>query len=431
MINYHKLTELDQKKFIFLYKIFTKTNKNFSWTKEELAFVLKLLTDIVKLFHNYEVENVVIEELYPKSKLYQRFIRNLIITTDKVSFYGIIITKVDRRNSVITCSDGMGEINILCEKWWNEIPKIATIGLNLNAFYLRQIENKLFETTAESIIVVEPDFLFDISELASAYSKNGFNAYCYLVNKLLNSSFSFYSFLGNIVNLIFDELLFDEKKSLNEIIENGIKRKIIEFLVLKQRNPKIYEELYSTASKHYNNILSLLNYFKQFDYQIEPSLFSAEYGLQGRMDLLLEDIHQKNLKHIIELKSGNFPENPVEFRVTNDIFFYTPLWHSHYAQTIGYNILADSVWENRKGSSMILYSQDVTKPLREAVNQEHAKRDVIRSRNWAYFFENSIANGNFKIFDTILSNYEIGTFFQNTLFNDFKIAFLNLSGKYR
>lgn len=431
LINYHKLNELDQRKLLLLYKIFSKTNNNLFLSREDFAFVLKILVDSIKLFFDFEDENYIVDEWYSNSKLYQRFVKNFVLLSDHVSFYGIIITKVERQSSSLICSDGLGEVTIVCNKWWSEIPKIATNGLTINAFQLRQIEDKLFETTADSIIVVEPDLLFDISELASAYSKNGFNAYYYLVNKLLNSSISFYSFLGNIVNSIFDELLFDESKSLDEIIESSIKRKIIEFLVLKNRNPNLFEELYSIAAKHYENLVKLLPFFKKFELLIEPSFFSAEYGLQGRMDLLLEDYNQKNLKHIVELKSGNFPENPVEFRIVKDISFFTPLWHSHYAQTIGYNLLADSVWENRKGSSMILYSQDKIKPLREAVNQEFAKQDFIRSRNWVFFFENSITSGNFKAFDTILSDYNLGNYYQSNTFAEFKTALQNLEGKYR
>lgn len=431
LINYFKLSELDQRKLLFLYKIFSKTNKNLFLKREDLAFVLKILADIIKLFFVLGEEYFIIDEWYSNSRLYQKFTKNLIFSSDQVSFYRLIITKVDRQNSFVTCSDGFGEIIIVCKKWWSEIPKIATLGLTINAFYLHQVDHELFETTADSIIVVEPDFLFDISELASAYSKNGFNAYYYLVNKLLNSSFSFYSFLGNIVNSIFDEILCDEDKSLDEIIESSIKRKIIEFLVLKNRNPNIFEELYSISAMQYENLANLLPFFKKFEFHIEPSFFSAEYGLQGRMDLLLEDINQGNLKNIVELKSGNFPENPVEFCITKNISFYTPLWYSHYAQTVGYNLLADSVWENRRGSSMILYSQDKTKPLREAVNQEFAKQDFIRSRNWAFFFENSIASGNFKALDTILSDYDLGNYYQSNTFAEFKTAFQNLDGKYR
>lgn len=431
LINYHKLNELDQRKLLLLYKIFSKTNKNLFLNKEDLLFVLKILADIVKLFFDLEDEYFIVDELYSNSRLYQNFTKNLISSSKQVSFYGIIITKVDSQSSFITCSDGLGEINIVCKKWWFEIPKIATPGLTINAFNLCQVGQKLFETTTDSIIVVEPDLLFDISELASAYLKYGFNAYYYLVNKLLNTHFSFYSFIGNIVNSIFDELLLDNSKSLEEIIENSIKRKIIEFLVLKNRNPNLFEELYSIAEMHYDNLVNLLPFFKEFEFQIEPSFFSAEYGLQGRMDLLLEDKNQKNLKHIVELKSGNFPEIPVEFRIAKDKSFYTLLWHSHYAQTVGYNLLADSVWENRKGSSMILYSQDKIKPLREAVNQEFAKQDFIRSRNWAFFFENSIASRNFKVLDTILSDYNLRNFYQGTIFTDFKTAFQNLDRKYQ
>lgn len=429
--NHFKLNEIDRKKLLFLQKILSQKEKVANFSRQDYAFVLKLFNDVLKLFSHGNIEPMIIADWYSKSNLFLQFSNYTSIPTGTDSFYRIIITGVDPFASTIVCADGNREFKIICRKWWNEIPKIVNPGITLNVLNLQQTNEAIFETTSESIIVVEPDYLFDVTEIASAYSKNGFNAYVYLVNKLFNSSFSFYTFIGNIVNATLDELLFDKNKPLKEIIESTIGKRILEFLVLKDRNPNIVNEIYSTASKHYSTIVELLPFFQQFDIQVEPSFFSAEFGLQGRLDLLLEDKKQKNVKYIVELKSGSFPENPVEFRVGNNISYFTPLWHSHYAQTIGYNLLADSAWETRRGSSMIFYSQDKSKPLREAVNNNLAKREFIRSRNWAFFFENSIANRRFRVLDTIISKLRVESSNYNDALNQFKVSFSNLSPKYR
>lgn len=430
LFNQLKFDEKELRKMLFFQKIlFTKKERNLS--REDCAFLLKTMGDILKLFVKIEFEINIPKDLYSKSNIYDKFLTYVSIPIGRDSFYQVIITRIYKEKSAILCSDGTIQIYVLCHKWWAEIPKLGWVGLLLNIFNLHRIDENTFETTAESLIVVEPDYLFDISEIASAYSKNGFNAYLYIYNKLILPSFSFNTFLGNVINSLFDELVFDNDKPLDEILQISINRRILEFLVLKDRNPNVLEELYSISSNHYYTIIQSLPFFQQFEIQVEPSFFSAELGLQGRMDMLLEDKNQHNNKYIVELKSGNFPDYPVEFRVSKDVAFYTPLWHSHYAQTIGYNLLAQSVWETRKGSSMVLYSKDKLTPLREAVNNDLARREFIRSRNWAFFFENAIVNKRFKIFFTDISKFINESSFQSKAISDFKSALQDIAPIYQ
>ncbi|MFN3307493.1 MAG: hypothetical protein ACK42Z_09965, partial [Candidatus Kapaibacteriota bacterium] len=157
----------------------------------------------------------------------------------------------------------------------------------------------------------------------------------------------------------------------------------------------------SEVEKHFHNLRQVIPAFKKYQIQIEPTYFSAEYGITGRIDLLLEKKSDKSWKTIVELKSGNPPSNQTKFILSDGQRYSIAVWSSHFAQIIGYNLLLDSHFANRKGTSLILYSSDVKNPLRDAGNIPAGKRDFIKIRNWIYLLETQLGKGNFKIFNSI------------------------------
>lgn len=400
--NKYTLEPKVKKSLFFLQKVFNNPQIIQRINQPDLQFISILLSELFSAFYDTKVglilDNNSIENNSTLFKLYNRIIAK---QTESVSFRGLIVDQIVNNDDTIICFDGNTQIIINCSDFWQEIPKSVRNGTKLNCFKLQQLKGNLFKTTTESLLVIEPDYLYDVSEIAESFTKNGFNAYNYFINKYYPNNFSFYTFVGNVVNYILDELLVNPQAGFEELFLSSLRKKILQFLILNKHNPNVVEEIKENIKQHFENLNKIIPYLTEFDKQIEPSFFSADYGLVGRMDILLQEKGNSNNKTIIELKSGNYPEDQIRFQTSDGSVFYSLMWHSHYAQTIGYNLLADSVYPARKGSSMILYSKDSQRALREAPNDIKLKRDFIKARNWIYLLENQISNKNYSIFETL------------------------------
>lgn len=134
--------------------------------------------------------------------------------------------------------------------------------------------------------------------------------------------------------------------------------------------------LIAKLTEHYNNLKFTVNHeFKNFNINrdnifLEPSFYSRDYGIQGRLDLL----HQKNdtsIYDIIELKSGKtFKPNVYGINA------------SHYIQTLLYDLMIKSAFEPKtKSFNYILYSKESDKPLRFAPPVRAQQFEAMKLRN--------------------------------------------------
>ena len=400
--NYDVPEEIKQK-LLFLNKLFLHYEKS-NFSKIDFINLYIYLTQIISYFYKIEIPHN-----FPESnttKVLQLFERYQSRSTNLITLIQIVVEETYTEENTILCNDGNKKVIIDCSTKWKEIPKIVQKGTTLNCVDLEQIDNEKFQTTNDSLIVIEPDYLYDITEVSQCFTHNGSNAYLYFIYKFFPRSNTFYSFLGNLVNHFFDELLVNPEQNFESIFLDAISKKFLAYLELKKKFPDVLSELKKELLPHYHTLRKIAINLEPYAIQIEPTFFSAIYGLAGRMDVLLESPTHPNWKTIVELKSGTPPKANLRFQLSDNSIFFVPMWHSHYAQTIGYNLLADSVTSERKGSSMILYSKDGEKPLREAINDINLKREFIKTRNWIYLLESQLAKGKFSIFNSLkeLSN---------------------------
>jgi DNA replication ATP-dependent helicase Dna2 len=142
------------------------------------------------------------------------------------------------------------------------------------------------------------------------------------------------------------------------------------------------------------NLKGLLPDLKADYYIVEPSFLSPKYGLQGRLDLLMEYKEDENRKDIVELKSGSSPSHTYALTLPDGNTYQSGIWGNHLAQTTCYNLLLDSAFAGRTGSSQVLYSSAAVYPLRNAPNITRTKQDVLQFRNWVIALEHAMMLGN-------------------------------------
>jgi DNA replication ATP-dependent helicase Dna2 len=132
--------------------------------------------------------------------------------------------------------------------------------------------------------------------------------------------------------------------------------------------------LSSKARSHFNTLQQMARegfarqQIKTGEAVLEPSFFSAQYGLQGRLDLF--HINEERAS-IVELKSGK-PFKPNGFGISRN----------HFTQALLYDLLTRSVYKGLgQSAKYILYSGADDNPLRFAPTVEAEQWEAIQVRN--------------------------------------------------
>lgn len=331
-------------------------------------------------------------------------------------------TGIVKYNIVIKTSDD-NEIVVPLSRSWEYLFPIFEKGQELNILGIESKENEdIISLGKNALIVLEPDIMMDVTELASCFADKDFNFLSYFIDILGSTELSSKMFIGNIVNYIFDELIIEPETDFDTIYQKALNAKPLTLFALsKNKSAELRIELTHLAN-HYANLKSILPNIDLSKASIEPSFISAKYGMQGRLDLLLESEEFPLQKDVVELKSGKAPTT------TKTAMLGKPpkavpigMWYNNFAQVTCYNMLLDSAFDGRTGNSAILYSSVANDAYRNAVNSKYTKWQIVHLRNQIVVELIALAKGNTRIIDYLMNAdvRDLAIFTQNRL-NQFR-----------
>ncbi len=166
-------------------------------------------------------------------------------------------------------------------------------------------------------IVVEPDYLLDSSSLAETFRDYGHHPLNYILSRFMPKAGGSAIMLGNVANLIFDEVIYardpENITPLRDILSRSFREDPFGYSTHQDFAGKANDAtFYQQVKTQYDNIIRIVKEdFTGENYHIdnrkailEPSFICEKLGIQGRMDYL-----EKDLQHLIELKSGRAVEN--------------------------------------------------------------------------------------------------------------------------
>jgi DNA replication ATP-dependent helicase/nuclease Dna2 len=289
---------------------------------------------------------------------------------------------------------------------WLDISTFVRKGNHLNLIDFRLAsENKfLILSHKDSLVVFEPDHLIDVTDIAECFTSEGHNVNIHFLKKFMKKPIGLPIVAGNLVNSIYDELIADREVDFEEAYQRAMKIKPMQLFALASEDPELLKVLRAKVHTHYNNLKTLLDKEENEIFSVEPSFISAKYGLQGRLDLLKEYMEDENRKDVVELKSGKPPSIDISVRHSSGQRIRTGTWENNLAQVTCYNLLLDSTFPNRIGSSQILYSSAAAYPMRDVPNIVFKKQDVLTARNWIVAIENGLSKDVFSIFEVLNPN---------------------------
>lgn len=223
------------------------------------------------------------------------------------------------------------------------------------------------------VIVIQPDYLIDVTAIAECFKTYGGDSRYYLISKFQKIPKNKYITVGNIVNYFLDELMNNPEIEFNQIIHSIFHLDPIMFVLLEDKEVK---EIVKNLKTHFDNLKRVVNddfksiYLDRSKCYIEPSFYSPIFGIQGRLDIFYKK-DESNEAAIIELKSGKL------FR-PNSYGLNT----NHYTQTLLYEIMIRSVFDFKvKPINYILYSVLEESNLRFAPTISAQQKEAISIRN--------------------------------------------------
>ena len=251
------------------------------------------------------------------------------------------------------------------------ITKTFQLPLDVNFIDTDIGEDGIYYPTG---LVIQPDRLMDVTSVSSCFNDYGAEPFLYLINKFKAIEATIPILTGNLVNYILDELVNDPAISFKEMVPKLFRYNPLGFAVLDDDQVRSvlsslhaqYRQLLYTVQSDFRN--------KEIDRErifLEPSFYSRDYGIQGRLDLLHVHKDSSSSYDIIELKSGKtFRPNVYGINA------------SHYIQTLLYDLMVKSAFQPKtKSFNYILYSKEEKNSLRFAPPVRTQQYEALKLRN--------------------------------------------------
>ncbi|MBQ9094579.1 MAG: AAA family ATPase [Prevotella sp.] len=234
---------------------------------------------------------------------------------------------------------------------WSYLREMLYEGAQLNIIRPREKDGVLIP----ELIILEPDYLVDISAIARCFTSYAESPLVHLINKIQPQQTTEPIILGNFASQLLDEAMTHRDTGMppySRSARDFFKDNALNFLTLGRNH-----DLHRNAQMQRINIQAALDTLEESlgrfnvnDAIVEPSFFSEMLGLQGRMDYL-----QLDLKVLMEQKSGKsaFSCNETEIKPREEHYIQLLL----YMLIIRYNYREIYERNNRELHALLLYSK--------------------------------------------------------------------------
>ena len=184
---------------------------------------------------------------------------------------------------------------------WDYIGSLLTEHTQLNLVHPRLEEGVYYP----ELIIVEPDFLLDISSIAACFESYGVTPLTYLVNKIKPAANSKAILLGNFASQLLDEEIYngtEHEPDYKASVQRFFQHNPLSLVTCPDMDPTFHTEARKQQMNLHRMIQTQFSQIPGIDMEqlvLEPSFVSEMLGIQGRMDLLQLDKHV-----LMEQKSG-------------------------------------------------------------------------------------------------------------------------------
>lgn len=220
-------------------------------------------------------------------------------------------------------------------------------------------------------IILDPDFLIDVTAIASVFSGERINPLIYLLNLMWQSESTPALMIGHIANYCLDLLVANRSIHYEDMMQRLFHDYPLMFSLFGD------EEVRAIALQAQSLLVKLaedvhvLKSDKSYEHlYIEPTFLCPSHGIQGRLDLLMLSAESKKAK-IVELKSGQlFADKRYGVNI------------SHYIQTLLYDIMIrENISPDMVTDAYLLYSRLESNRIIPIKSSLQAQKEAIAARN--------------------------------------------------
>lgn len=319
--------------------------------------------------------------------------RMIVSRRDDDMIYGVIDGYGDGRDSRVCYGHG----NRYYDFDWTYLRPMLRAGTQLNLVRPRREDDG---TIVPELIIVEPDYLVDVTSVARCFTHYADSPLVNVVRRLMPATDSQAIELGNFAGQLLDEELHRKAggRTYRDSVTDFFRHNALDLLTAD-----IDATFHTEAQQQRQHIEDALGKWlpqevSSFDPKegiTEPSFFSETLGIQGRMDFM-----QLDYKVLIEQKSG-------KGRFPYDGFVHPRQTDDHYVQLLLYMLLIRYDRRDRyeanggKLHAFLLYSKYSRSLLALGMAPEKIFK-AIKVRNGIAWTEMRLAaNGAWRILDRL------------------------------
>ena len=241
------------------------------------------------------------------------------------------------------------------------------------------------------LIVVEPDYLVDISSIANCFESYGHHPLLFTVKRMGERPNNKHIVLGNFAGSALDDIInHPTDYTIKDTFRSNFREKALDFATCPDFNAVEFKR---AAEQQVANIQEIVNeLFQSFEREkaiLEPSFVCERLGLQGRIDLMTTD-----LKLLVEQKSGKNIFIERQYKNSHGSLHV----EKHYVQLLlYYGILQYNFQLNPKAAHIeLMYSKyPLPNGLLEVEPLQKLIREAIKFRNQAVATEYWMAENGF------------------------------------
>ena len=241
------------------------------------------------------------------------------------------------------------------------------------------------------LIVVEPDYLVDISSIANCFESYGHHPLLFTVKRMGERPNNKHIVLGNFAGSALDDIInHPTNYTIKDTFRSNFREKALDFATCPDFNAVEFKQ---AAEQQVTNIQEIVNeLFQSFEREkaiLEPSFVCERLGLQGRIDLMTTD-----LKLLVEQKSGKNIFIERQYKNPHGSLHV----EKHYVQLLlYYGILQYNFQLNPKDAHIeLMYSKyPLPNGLLEVEPLQKFIREAIKFRNQAVATEYWMAENGF------------------------------------
>lgn len=189
---------------------------------------------------------------------------------------------------------------------WAYLKTILWEGAQLNLVRIRKGEQS--EVYLPELIILEPDYLVNITTVASCFETYAESPFVNLINKIKPSPNTRPIHLGNLAGQFLDDTVHSRDIAFGDSWNAFFRKNALDVISCREMivNYGQFKQDAQTQKRNINQLIDIalphsIGAFNKKDVVLEPSFFSEVLGIQGRLDFLYQDGEDVT---IIEQKSG-------------------------------------------------------------------------------------------------------------------------------